>query len=59
MTTASLVMPINEACTALSVGRSTIYNLMAAGKLKIVKIGRSTRITTESIRALVEGGAAE
>ncbi|WP_329176066.1 helix-turn-helix domain-containing protein [Streptomyces sp. NBC_01477] len=33
-----------EAATALSLGRSTIYELMADGALRFVKCGRSRRI---------------
>ncbi len=33
-----------DAATALSLGRSTIYELMAAGRLRFVKCGRSRRI---------------
>ena len=50
----TLVLPVEEAAAALSVSRGTVYNLINRGRLKVVKIGRSTRITTESIRALVE-----
>jgi len=33
-----------DAATALSLGRSTVYELMAAGRLRFVKCGRSRRI---------------
>lgn len=51
----TLVLPVEEAAAALSVSRGTVYNLINRDLLKVVKIGRSTRITTESIRALVAG----
>lgn len=50
-------MTINEACVALSLGRSSIYKLIDERKLKAIKLGRATRIPTASIRALVENTA--
>lgn len=52
--TVPLLMTVNEACAALNIGRSTVYGLLATKRLKSVKIGRSTRVTTDSIRAFVE-----
>jgi excisionase family DNA binding protein len=37
----------------LGVGRSTIYELIASGELRTLKIGRRTLITVESQDALV------
>jgi excisionase family DNA binding protein len=48
-----LLVNIMEAASLLSVGRSTIYKLMNAGDLRVVKLGCSARITMDSIRALV------
>lgn len=50
-------MTINEACVALSLGRSSIYKLIEDGKLTTIKLGRATRIPTSSVRALVEVAA--
>ncbi|WP_338184095.1 helix-turn-helix domain-containing protein [Jatrophihabitans sp.] len=38
-----------DAADALSVGRSTVYNLMRAGVLPSVKIGKSRRISAEAL----------
>jgi excisionase family DNA binding protein len=38
---------------ATGLGTTKIYELIGEGKLKAVKIGRRTLITTDSIRALV------
>jgi len=43
-----------EAAEKLGVGRNTIYNLIKHKKLKAVKLGSRTGITTDSIRALLE-----
>jgi len=47
-----LLVTIMEAAALLSVGRSTIYNLINEGDLAVVKIGCSARITMASIRAV-------
>lgn len=43
-----------EAAEKLGVGRNTIYHLIKQKKLKAVKLGSRTGITTDSIRALLE-----
>ncbi|WP_330478277.1 helix-turn-helix domain-containing protein [Streptomyces platensis] len=43
-----------EAATALRYGRSTVYELMAAGALKYVKRGRSRRIKRSDLEAYVD-----
>ena len=44
---------VNGAAKALSIGRTTIYELINNGKLETVKLGRRTLIKTASIRALI------
>lgn len=41
----------------LQCGRSTVYELLRAGKLKSVKIGRLRRVTLKSIRKLAQTGS--
>jgi excisionase family DNA binding protein len=48
---------IREACQASSLGRTTIYNHIAAQRLKAVRIGGRTVIPVESLRALIAGEA--
>ena len=48
-----LVWP-EEAAELLGVGRSTIYELMRAGELHVVHIGRAARIPVEDLRLWVE-----
>ena len=45
---------VNGAAKALSLGRTTIYELINSGKLETVKLGRRTLIKTASIRALID-----
>ena len=48
-----------EAASALGVCRATIYNLITRGELRVIKLGRSTRITASELdRLLSAGGAA-
>ncbi len=49
--------PIKDAARSIGIGRTTIYKLIAQGKLETFKIGRRTLVTTESIRALVDQAA--
>ena len=49
-----LTITVNDACKALGLGRTKIYELIGEGKLRTIKIGRRTLITTESIRRLVD-----
>jgi excisionase family DNA binding protein len=46
---------IRQACEASSLGRTTIYSHIAAGRLKAIRIGGRTVISAESLRALVNG----
>lgn len=43
-----------EAAVTIAVSRSVVYELMAAGELESVTIGRSRRIPVDSLRAFVE-----
>ncbi len=42
-----------EVREALGIGNTTLYRLIGEGKLKAVKIGRSTHITHASLREFV------
>ncbi len=48
---------INEACKASSLGRTTIYSHIAAGRLLARRIGGRTVIPAESLHALIAGEA--
>lgn len=50
-----LTITVNDACKALGLGRSKIYDLIAKGRLEVLKIDKRTLIKTASIRALVDG----
>ena len=43
-----------EAAEALAIGRSTVYELMAEGALKYIKLGRIRRIRRTDLEAYVD-----
>ena len=50
-----MLVSVDEASRLLSVGRTKVYELIAAGDLDGRKAGKSTRIVMASIRRYVEG----
>lgn len=48
------LMTIEQAASCLALGRSTIYELIAAGELKVVRYGRAVRIQPSELRAWVD-----
>lgn len=48
-----------DAAEALSLSRNTVYELMAAGQIASVKIGRARRIPATALTAFVESLEAE
>lgn len=52
---APLAYSINEASRATSLGRTRLYQLIADGKLKSIKIGARTLIPASALHKLLEG----
>ncbi|WP_372733041.1 helix-turn-helix domain-containing protein [Novosphingobium sp.] len=52
-----LAYSINETARLLSMGRTSIYGMIADGRLEAFKLGTRTLIKAESIRRLVDGKA--
>jgi len=50
-----LAYSIKEACRASSLGRTTLYSHIAAGRLLARRIGGRTIIPAESLHALIAG----
>lgn len=48
-----LLVSITDAAKALSLGRTSIYELMRSGELETRKMGRRRLITAASLRRLV------
>lgn len=42
-------LTINEACKMLKISKPTLYKLGKIGKIKFIKIGKSTRILRQQI----------
>ena len=59
---APLPMPITvrvrEACRLSGIGRSKLYELIAAGEIEIVKVGTITLVPVASLANFLERGAA-
>lgn len=55
--TQKLAYSIRDACEASSLGRTTIYALIGAGRLQAVRIGGRTVIPAESLHALISGAS--
>lgn len=45
---------VNDAARMIGIGRTKLYELIATGEVETVKIGKATRITTASLRGLVD-----
>lgn len=58
--TERLLLTVNEAAESLGLGRTKVYELISAGQIETVRIGRSVRIPAESleefVRALRDAG---
>lgn len=50
-----LAYSINDTAKALSLGRTSIYAMIADGRLVAFKLGRRTLIRADSVRRLVGG----
>ena len=53
VTAPRVLLTVEDAARAMAVGRTTVYQLLAAGSLRSVKIGRSRRIPLDAIRDYV------
>ena len=52
-----ITLRVNEAQAVSGLSRSTIYELLKAGKLRTVKVGGRRLILRESLQALLQTGA--
>jgi len=49
-----LLVTVIEAAAVLAVGRTTVYELIGTGELRVVHIGRSVRIAVVELQRYVE-----
>ena len=54
-TVRTLLVTIPEAAAVLSVGRTTVYELIGSGQLTPIHIGRSVRLTVGQLEEFVDG----
>ena len=52
-----LAYSINETAKALSLGRTSVYSLIAQGRLETFKFGSRRLVKADSLRRLVDGQA--
>ncbi len=52
-----LLLTIEEAAEALDVSRTTLYVLLRAGEIPVVRIGRAVRVPLAALERYVEQGA--
>ena len=50
-----LALTVSDACTALSVGKTTLYSLIAAGLIDARRLGGRTIIPATSLRGFLAG----
>lgn len=48
-----ITMRVPDACRYIGISRSTLYVLIAEGEIEIIKLGCSTLVLTESLKALI------
>jgi excisionase family DNA binding protein len=51
----ALSFTIQDACRLTGIGRTTLFALLAEGRLRRIKIGTKTLVEGESLRALIQG----
>lgn len=54
-----VLLTVEDAARALALGRTTVYQLLADGSLRSVKIGRARRVPRDALRDYVNTVAAE
>ncbi len=57
--TLKLGYSIREACQASSLGRTTIYSHIAAGRLRVTRVGGRTIVPAENLHAFIAGEDAQ
>jgi excisionase family DNA binding protein len=52
-----ILLRVKTAAEMLDVSKSQVYNLINAGALRSVKVGKSIRIPAQAVREMATGGA--
>ncbi|MDC7812369.1 helix-turn-helix domain-containing protein [Sphingomonas koreensis] len=51
---APLAVRIKEACRMTGIGRSKLYELIAAGDIEVIKVGSMTLVPVDGLREFLE-----
>ena len=51
-----LVLRVTEAAALLGLSRSTLYQLIGSGRVRVVRLGRTVRIPRQELERLAGGG---
>ena len=51
MTEVQIFMTVEEAASALRIGRTRMFDMIAKGEIRSVLIGRSRRVSVDALRA--------
>lgn len=51
---APLSVRIKEACRMTGIGRSKLYELIAAGDIEVIKVGSMTLVPVDALRTFLE-----
>jgi putative molybdopterin biosynthesis protein len=52
--TPKLLLTIPQVAVAMSLGRSTVYELVQRGELPVVHVGRAVRVRAEDLQRFVQ-----
>lgn len=52
-----IALSVSEAVKASGLGKTTLYEAMASGRLETRKVGRKRLVLTRSLRRMIEGEA--
>jgi excisionase family DNA binding protein len=50
-----LLLTVAEAAQTLGIGRSLLYELLAAGRIESIRVGRLRRIPTDALATFIDG----
>jgi excisionase family DNA binding protein len=54
MSTDKILLTVEEAARVLSIGRTSVYGFIKRNELQAVKLGRSRRVVSASVKDLVD-----
>ncbi len=52
----AIAFRIDDACRLSGLGRTTVYGLVRAGRLRLIRVGGRSLIDGDSLRRLLRGG---